>query len=955
MDGESGLQASREHRRRQTSVLIPGSLVAQYDALLDGASSVYGSDAVAGVLNVILRKDFDGFEIDTFPRRPVHGAGDSNVLSVTWGKNVDRGFIGVGAEYSSRDPITLDDLPWTAGCERHVEVDEGGTLRHQELFYPIVYGMDWDDCTLGSLIGRVSVPFAGSIYYTPGYSNGGWQNFSESSRYGFGIDGDGDGKTDLTFRDYSRNGRQQYRMLYGDSKYLNIMTYGEYTFEGEMNLTPFFEIGYVENDYLSVGGEPQLFPWVPANNPYNICNPNGVGVDCGLAHDAMLANPNFVEQFRQSNAALCARFGIPPQFCTPGIYRSGRPSGPIGPARTRPIVSVRGDRNMVDRYLEQYRYVAGVGGDLPMLNFGSLSNWSFEFSYVQTRSDGTGVRPGIREDRLELALGVYSTTNTPCENNTETPLAYDAAAGCVPVNMFATSLYSPLVGDFATAAERNYLFDNRDFATEYRQWVVSYYMTGTLFELPAGAVSAGFGLEYREDQIASIPDPVARDGLMFGFSSDEGASGSKYTKEAFGEVELPIVAGVVGASELTLNMSARWTYDQYYGSAWTGSAKLAYRPIDSFMLRATAGTSFRAPNLRELFLRAQTGFLNVFDPCLIPDDALDPVTGEYDPDAEDREAHVLENCRNNGVDPTVAHNNGFNIYNVEIATGGALDVTEETSDSITLGFAWEQPFTNAFDLTLGANYYEIEIENTIIEPNAQFIINNCYYSETGVSAFCARLTREETDTGPRLSYIDSGFINRDNETVRGVDFNLAFDTTFTAFDRPFELAIDVNAHRTIERSELFVDDDGLEDFDTDQREWYFAELRGTANVRLDYDRWRVSWSTRYLSDLDQDVDGIDEFDNAITGFSDTCEGPPNDLLCRDVGFASSYMMHSASLWYRGDRWVVGAGASNVFDEAPPQVDPTEVQSVNNTPIGAGYDLFGRTYFVNVRMRFFGGE
>ena len=147
--------------------LIPASLVAQYDALLDGASSVYGSDAVAGVLNVILRKDFDGLEIDAFPRRPVHGAGDSDVLSVTWGKNTDRGLVGLGAEYFSRGAITLADLPWTAGCTRHLEVDEGGRLRQQEVYYPTVLGMDWDDCTLGLLAGRVSVPFAGSIYYTP--------------------------------------------------------------------------------------------------------------------------------------------------------------------------------------------------------------------------------------------------------------------------------------------------------------------------------------------------------------------------------------------------------------------------------------------------------------------------------------------------------------------------------------------------------------------------------------------------------------------------------------------------------------------------------------------------------------------------------------------------------------------------------------------------------------------
>ena len=942
--------------------LIPGSLVQQYDLLLDGASSVYGSDAVAGVLNVILRKDFDGLEIDVFPRRPSRRGGDQDILTLAWGRNFDRGFIGVGAEYYSSDPVTYDDRPWTAGCRRHVEVDEGGTRRHQEQYWTTVFGMDWDDCASGARVGRVQVPLLPDawVFHTPGESNGGWPDFSAARyrfSYRFGIDGDGDGKTDISYRDYDLNGNQQYARLYGESRTSTLMTFGEYTLEGDMNLTPYFELGYVEDDYYTLGGEPQLFPWVPAGNPYNICNPNGVGVDCGLAFDALLTNPHYVSQFyREYAAPICAQFGIPPEACTPaGVF--GQTRGPIGPQRVRPVVSVRGDRNSVDRYLEQFRYVLGIEGDLPVLNIGGLSNWTFDFAFVHTRSDGSVFRPGIREDRLSLAIGDYSTTGTPCENNTETPMAFDTASGCVPVNMFAPSLYSPIVGDFATQAERNYVFDDRDFATEYRQTILSYYMTGALFQLPAGGVDAGFGVEYREDQITSIPGPVARDGLFFGFFSDGGAVGEKYTQEVFGEVELPILANQIAATELTLNLSARWTDDQYHGSAWTGSAKLAWRPIDSLLIRATGGTSFRAPNLRELFLQAQTGFLNVFDPCLVPGDALDAETGEYDSAGDDREQYVLDNCRATGVDPLAAHNRGFNVYNVEVAAGGSLTLAEETSESITAGFAWQQPFTNAFELTLGASYYKIEIENTIIEPNSGFIVNNCYYSRTGTSPFCRRITRgpiAPDGTGPRIDYLDIGFINRDNETVRGLDFNIAFDATVTVFDRPIELGLDINGHRTIERSELFVDDEGIPDFAEDQRTWYYGEYRGQTILRADYDRWGLTWTTRYVGAMDQPPEFRDEFDEAITGFSDTCLGPPDDLLCKDVENAPSYMVHSVSGRYRGDSWQVSLGASNVFDTPPPQINEGSTL-VNNTPIGAGYDLGGRTIFLGVSMRLFGGE
>ena len=943
--------------------LIPGSLVQQYDLLLDGASSVYGSDAIAGVANVILRKDFNGLEVETFPSRPSYNGGDQDVLAVTWGKNFDRGFIGIGAEYNSSDPVTLADRPWTAGCSRNIEIDEGGRTRTEPLYYPTVYGMDMEGCgDIFPLSARISVPLRGSVYYTAGRSNGGWPNFSESESWGFPIDNDGDGEPDVNYRDHSLNGRRDHAELYPTFESQNYMVFGEYTLEGEMNLTPFFELGYVENDIIAIGDEGQIFQEVPARNPFNICNPEGRGVDCGLASDALLLNPNFMEKFNVRWAGLCASFGIPNSICAPVLYNAfGLTVGPIGPQPTTPIVTIRGDRSDYVRYLEQFRYVAGVSGDLPMLNFGQLSDWSFEFAYVHSRSDGTVRREGIREDRLLLSLGAYSINDIPCENSTETDMHFDTAPGCVPVNMFARSLYDSLVGDFETQAERDYIFDDRDFATEYRQTVVTYYMTGSLFEMPAGAVSAGFGLEWREDQITSIPDHVARDGLFWGFFSDGGAVGSKDILEGFGEVELPILAGQFLASELTLNLSARWTKDEYGGTAWTGSGKIAYRPIDSLLIRATGGTSFRAPNLRELFLQAQTGFLSVFDPCLLPESAINDVTDEYEPELDDREPHLLDNCRANGVDPTTAHNNGFNVYSVEVAAGGALDLNDETSESITAGFAWEQPFTNAFDLTIGASYYQIEIDNTVIEPSAGYIVNNCYYSETGTSPFCGRITRGDLTSdgrGPFIEYLDRGFINRDNETARGVDFNIAFDTTFTAFDRPFELGVDVNAHRVIERTTLFVDDEGVPDFNQFQREWYFPEYRGQGTVRLDYDRWRVSWGMRYVSAGRQDRRFVDDFsdiyDSGGTGFTgDTCLGPPDDLLCRDQGDAPSYLVHSLSGWYSGNTWTVGFGARNIFDKAPPLVDETEgPTTLKNVPLGAGYDLDGRTLFLNASIRLF---
>lgn len=944
--------------------IVPGLLVSQYDELLDGASSIYGSDAIAGVVNAILLTDFDGFRLDVTGSFPEHGAGEQQNLSLRWGRNFDRGFVGFAAQYADTQAVTLDDRPWTAGCERHYEEDQSGRIRTQDIAYSNIYGMEWDGCTVGSLAGRVSVgPPRFIIYYTPGYSNGGWPSFSESNVGAIGVDGNGDGRTDLSFRDYSLNGRTQFQHLSSERTTSNAMLYGEYTLDGEMNLTPFFEVLYSTRETFTDNGVYQLWPDVPADNPFNICNPNGQGVDCGLANDAMLTNPSFMVQFQDFYEATCAGFGVPRAACIPATF--GWLGGASGPVGTLPIVGVRGDRTLVSTDITSWRYVAGLQGDLPFITAGSLSNWTFDVSVTASRSEGTSSRPGVRKDRLELALGYYSDSWTPCENNISAEtretrggsrdddlleLQPDTAPGCVPVNLFAPSLYENVVGDFATREERDYLFGLRTFVTEYDQTVFNLFVTGDVFEMPAGPVPAGFGVEYRIDEINSIPNAAARDGLMWGYFADGGAVGEKYTREAFAETELPILADKPGARELNLNLSVRWTDDEFYGGAWTRAVKLGWRPIDSLLLRASSGTSYRAPNMRELFLMAQTGFGSVYDPCLVPEAAIDELTDEYVPALDDREPHWLENCRAQGVDP-LAFTLGFNSYSVEQARGGSLALDEEKSESTALGFAWEQPFTTAFDFTIGLSYYEIEIEDTIIQPSAAYIVFDCYRSATSAHTFCERITRSSNPERPLITEIDRGFINRDNEKVRGVDLNITFDQTLTVFERALDISLDLTAHRQIERSTLFTNSVGDEDRQLDHREWYYPEHKAQAVLRLDYDKWRVTWSSRYVGNQYQDAALIDDWDD-INGNSSTCLGPPNDLLCRDYADVGDYWVHHASVTYRRDTWLVRGGARNIFDEWPPQVDDSEwATTVNNTPIGAGYDWNGRTLFLAVEYSF----
>jgi iron complex outermembrane receptor protein len=915
--------------------MIPGSLIQQYDLLLDGSSSIYGSDAIAGVANVILRKDFDGWEANYNTVIPEQSQGVEHQISLTWGKNFDRGFIGVGIELNDQEEIKFSDRDAYNHCNRHVEVTESGERRGVDLFTPTL-GRDVGDCKRGTLVGRVIVPEAGSIYYTPGISNGAWPNFSESTLFGINLDSNGDGVADINFQDYDYNDFESDTSLQFQVKSQNLFTYGEYTFESDNNLTGYFEAGYSRRDSKQNGGQPQLFPFVSATNPYNICNPNGLnGIDCGLGYDGQFSNPATV-------AAIIAAFGCDP---SPG-GSCDQTIGPIGAQVARPVIAIRGDRSETSASLEQFRFVAGLRGDVPFINFGQMNGWTFDTYISHQQSDGVASRLGIREDRLNYSLNTSRIENgqVVCGNND----------GCVPINLFAGSLYDPLISDFTTQAERDYVFDNRDFRTEVEQTIFSAFTTGYVYDLPAGPIIAGIGIELRRDKINSQPDDIARDGLFFGFFQDGGASGSKDTKEAFAEIEVPLLADVTGFKELTVNVSGRLTKDEFFSSNTTYSAKLGWRPIESLLLKATIGTSYRAPNLRENFLNSQSGFNNVFDPCGIPDAALNPITG-YDPALDDRNPEILSNCLANGVDPTTLDNNGFNTYSVEIASAGAQDITEEESDSLTYGFAWDVPFFETWDITLGSTYYEIEINNTIVEPSAQFIVNDCYGDLEGDSSFCSRLTR---GADGNISFVDAGFLNRDNQTVRGVDVNLNVDKSVTLFDTAVDLGLDIVLTHTKENSDLFLSDERdpatgefTRNFDDDAGEFGLPDWSGTLNFRADFNDFRFIWQTSYIGEVNQDVDGLDEFDD-ISGIADTCLGPDQgDELCRNVGFAGDYFIHTASLGWTNNDWSIRAGVRNLFDREPPQVDSAEVFAFANNPVGVGYDYNGRRVFINVSRRF----
>ena len=969
--------------------LLPRTMIDNVDLLLDGASSVYGSDAVAGVINVVLRNDYDGLEFDISADRPEQGdgAGSDYTIGARYGINGDRGFIGGAVEYDYQDPWTTGDRDFLKGCETYREVTESGEIRtvdltDQNLAQLIGLDAETSPCRPTRLTQRIFIPNNfGSIYYQPSINNTGF-GFSESTLFGVPIDGDDDGFRDVNFFDFSPNGQQQdLQQLVNEQSGYSMFLNGEYTFEGDMNITPYFEALYAGRSIKATGQQPQLFPDVPADNPFNPCNFNAGGVDCNAAYNSVIADPDYAVAFSNFlntdrnpfGTTNCFGIGNNPAVCNPATFGLFAQTGQT--FEVTPIVGVRGDRNVVDVELATLRLVGGLKGDLPAINFGTFNDWEFDFSGSYSSSNGSSARSGIREDRLNLSLGIDPVSgaalSAPCAQNADGSISPILLQGCVPVNLFAPSLYTSAAGgDFATQAERDYLFDSRDFDTHYAQTLVDLIVQGDVFSLPGGEASVLLGYSYIKDELDSKPDDIARDGLLFGFFQDAGAAGSVSKSAIYGEAFVPLGTGALGLKELNLELAGRITDDEFYGTNSTYSVKAGWRPVDSLLLRATGGTSFRAPNLRELFLRSQSGFNTLLDPCATPDAAVSGTLGgqgTYTRSDDPRSDITLANCTAVGIDPTnfLVGSNGTS---VEINQGGTLDLDPETSESFTVGFSFDQPWFDGFDFEFGATYFDLEIQNTIIETGAGFLLNQCYNVQPNqTSPFCGRIVRDGADD--TLNIINAGFINRNQETARFVDYNYAFSKeNINLFDRSWDIFSRAQVSNYIERESIDIIDD-VRDINERVGEFSVPEWVGSVTGGFTQDRWTAAWTTRFIGSVESeefdDNDGttpsraVEDFTNFLdtsafqgAGTTVTCLGPDlGDTNCRPVFSADDYFVHTLSLTYRGDDWNALVGVSNIFNDEPPLVSPREVFSVSNVPLGSGYDLNGREFFIRLRKTF----
>ena len=899
--------------------LIPTSMIERVDILLDGASSVYGSDAIAGVVNVILIDEFDGIEIGGQYNQTIEGeGGESFQLNFISGSTSDRGKFVVAGEYFHQEPQFACSRDWmqtTAGS--NFPDFEGQTICGS-------IDITEDGTSLGTGFQSQSFsafPFGAILLGRNGQSVAGIPNFISADLGG------------------------NFNGLYTLTVPLNE----------DLQLTPSFDRATL---YATAEFDIDAVPGMTAFGEFSLSNRQA----------DFAARPGVIDVVVQPDN---------PFLVSEGFLLGGAP--PSANFTMRPLDPTR---NGVESELTQYRGIAGVKGDLGFLNEGA-ADWTYEAFVGYTRSQGYSSRGVILEENLirslnttvDPATGAIVCADTPNPTGPFSP--GESLEPCIPFNPFFGGLY-PTDGSqpfFQDPRLEDYLSGNRSSTTFVDEIIAGGFVTGPLFDVPMGGeVSGLIGVEWRENSIDTRSDDVTARGLGAGFFVDRPSNGNVDLFEVFGEVVVPLIEDQPFAESLTVELAGRLTEHEFYGSNSTYAAKVEYDPVEWLKLRGTYGTSFRAPNLRELFLQGQSSFADVSDPCEVPtfaqsdtdgDGVLDAYTpGPIDPDTgrpqnDGRSQQVLNNCIAEGIDPfSLAI--GINTGSVETFNAGNTGLDPETSTSFSYGFVAEQPFTDLFDLTLGVTWWDIEIEDSVFQPNGQFLVLQCYTSGSFPNdPFCTRRQRDPA-TG-FLNEIDATPFNIAQENASGIDFNLRYEQEFTAFGQDLAFSVNAQATKTDDISETILLPGADPTFDQDAGDFGNPEWRWSSQQRLDVgDNLSFFWQARMIGE--QGAPDIEDESLESDGRPDNCE--TGELFSTaDVEVPSCYSVedtfyHDLSMNYEADTWSFRLGVQNVLDQEPPRIDEDAgtlddpiFQDSRNVPQGVGYDRRGRTVFVAVSKKF----
>jgi iron complex outermembrane recepter protein len=450
----------------------------------------------------------------------------------------------------------------------------------------------------------------------------------------------------------------------------------------------------------------------------------------------------------------------------PGIGEelTGDPAAPDGVSVSRDNfdLGLRGED--IDR--ETIRAVVGINGDLS-------ADYRYEVAYVYGQSEiDSGVVNNRYSDRFLAAIDVVAdpvSGEPTCRSNLDPTVlpfqpfqSFDFSgalsftpgpdSGCLPLNIHGDGVADP-------EAIAWVMFGNST-PSKMTQNVFTGYVSGPVpgIALPGGPIDAVVGVEWRRETSRSTPPEEDQLGLTWSnvlLPSD----GDFDVKEAFVELRAPLLEDAAFADTLSLSAALRLSDYSTVGSTTTWNAGLVWAPIRDVSFRATVAESVRAPNIGELFSPQNQTFNFIDDPC---DVSFQNNGTQY------REQNCATVLGSLGIDPTTFSDpNAFSIGGIQ---QGNADLSEETARSYTYGVVLRPSF--APRLIVAIDYYDINIEDAISTAEAQDVADNCVDQPTLDNVFCDVLSRD-----PTTGAIDGFVVQPENVAAfrtRGIDFEVNY-------------------------------------------------------------------------------------------------------------------------------------------------------------------------------------
>ncbi|MEY3464405.1 MAG: hypothetical protein RL603_3 [Pseudomonadota bacterium] len=862
--------------------VIPTSIVQRTEILKDGASSVYGSDAIAGVINLITNKNLDEGRLNLSGNSVNAGGGETQLAAASWGKRFERGNVSVSYEFYNRDPLLVRQRDYL-NCAQDRLINVTSTTSPSSL-NAATSGQPLDIIDPVTGQSKCYNIFTGVVRLQGGVNAGADYVPNAAAVAGGGLLGrdlagyqrvGGSIATVISLRPGSTQAANlaAYRTLRAAVPQDNPL-FGDRTFVSPVRRNSVFAEGTYEiADSAKVYGEylwnrressqtsfRQLFPLVAATN---------AGNTFGVAVQPILFAPLSGEQ------------------------------------------DVRFQRGVV-----------GITGDITS---GFLQDWTYDAFVQRTQSRSEYGQDSFYNDRV-----VASTQAGNCVQS----LITISNGTCVNVGWTRPDVIAKGFYGF-TEAERNFLFA-RDFGrTSYDQTTFGASITGKIYDLPAGALSGVFGVEQRKDSIDDIPGPQAINSNGWGLTAAGRTKGSDTVKEAFTELEVPLLADLPLLKRLSFNGSFRWTDYDSYGSDTTYKAGLNWQMFDTIRLRAAKGTSFRAPALYELFLANQTSFsaqLSV-DPCINWAQSSNP--------------QIQKNCAAAGIPGDYA---AVNSSSATIIAGGGRGVLDaETSNNSTIGIVWTP---ESLPMSAAVDWWRIEVQNQVAQFGASSIVNACYTSENYPNdPFCTLFTRDTSPSSVRFRNIlevKNSYVNISNQIVEGTDWTVRFDKRM---GRTRFVANALVTYFNVDSRQLFRTQP------SQSERGFIYNNKWVANLDLRAERgpWTFNWSVDVYSPTSNDG----RFGGAVFGGV----GLPNCVgvaasqaaYCVSALYEQSthlHRQHNTSVRYRADKWEVILGIQNVFDKEPPLVSTgSGANRIGNSVAISNYDVLGRRAFGSLSYRF----